>query len=85
MQNKIPAEFLNRLQLRTSYTQSTGYQFCLHQIGDSDRYRLLRSKSPQKNEPADYSVVLAVGTIEDMIDLKKQIIEGVRDENGRLK
>lgn len=78
MENKYPIRTMRKLQ-------PGDFQYCLHQVGKTDKYRLLRSPYPNKNIPAVYSVELARGTVDEMILFKKQIVEGLRDENGRVR
>lgn len=49
-------------------------QFCLHQIGRTKNFRLLKSFYPQQNKPASYSIEVGSGTEEEMIALKKEIV-----------
>lgn len=51
-------------------------QFCLQQIERTEQYRLLKSLKPQKNIPADYSEEMGIGTVDEMLALKKKILAG---------
>lgn len=51
-------------------------QFCLQQIERTDQYRLLKSMRPNKNIPAEYSEEMGIGTVDEMLALKKKILVG---------
>ena len=60
-------------------------QYCLHQCGKSDKYQLLLSYYPDKNEPGEYSIPIADGTTDELVKFRAEIRGGSRDEKGIMR